>query len=178
MPRDRQPRRPPPPLGPASLERLAIRYVERFQTTRGKLVDYLRRKIRDRGWEGEAADADALADRMVELGYIDDRAFAEAKAAALGRRGLGARRVTGALRAARVREEDAEHVRPAVEADATAAALRFARRKRLGPFGAPPADRSARDKQLAAMMRAGHAFDLSRRLLAMTPDDPELDDLG
>jgi regulatory protein len=178
MPRDRAPKRPPPPLGPASLERLAIRYVERFQTTRGKLVDYLRRKVRERGWEGEPADPDALAQRMVTLGYVDDRAFAEARAAALGRRGLGARRVTGALRAARVGEEDAEHVRPAVEADATAAALRFARRKRLGPFGAPPVDRAARDKQLAAMLRAGHPFDLARRVLAMTSDAPELDDPG
>ncbi|KTW08260.1 RecX family transcriptional regulator, partial [Sphingomonas sanguinis] len=37
------------------LERLALRYVERFATTEGKLVDYLTRKLRERGWAGEGA---------------------------------------------------------------------------------------------------------------------------
>jgi regulatory protein len=95
-------RRPPSPLDVAAMERLALRYVERFATTRGKLADYLRRKIRERGWDGEPGDPVALAEKLAELGYIDDRAFAEARASALGRRGLGARRVAGALREARI----------------------------------------------------------------------------
>ena len=37
------------PLDAAALDRLALRYVERFATTRGKLADYLRRKMRERG---------------------------------------------------------------------------------------------------------------------------------
>ena len=45
----RQERRTLPPLDAAALERLALRYVERFATTRGKLTDYLRRKIREIG---------------------------------------------------------------------------------------------------------------------------------
>ena len=76
-------RRPIPPLDAASLERLALRYVERFATTRGKLVAYLARKIRERGWEGETADLAALADRFAERGYVNDRLFAEAKASSV-----------------------------------------------------------------------------------------------
>ena len=160
-----QDRRPVPPLDTAKLERLALRYVERFATTRGKLTDYLRRKIRERGWDGEPADPAALAERMAGLGYVDDRAFAEARASALGRRGLGARRVAGALREARIGEEDAEAVAPAIEARAVDAALTFARRRRIGPFGSPPVDRAAREKQLGAMLRAGHPLELSRRIV-------------
>lgn len=157
--------RPVPPLDTAKLERLALRYVERFATTRGKLTDYLRRKIRERGWDGEPADPAALAERMAGLGYVDDRAFAEARASALGRRGLGARRVAGALREARIGDEDAEAVAPGIEARAIDAALTFARRRRIGPFGVPAADRAAREKQLGAMLRAGHPLDLSRRIV-------------
>ncbi|WP_445192022.1 regulatory protein RecX [Sphingomonas sp. Tas61C01] len=160
-----QDRRPIPPLDTAKLERLALRYVERFATTRGKLTDYLRRKIRERGWDGEAADPAALAERMAGLGYVDDRAYAEARASALGRRGLGARRVAGALREARIGEEDAEAVAPGIQARAIDAALTFARRRRIGPFGAPVADRAGREKQLGAMLRAGHPLDLSRRIV-------------
>ena len=85
--------RPPPPLDARALEQLALRYVERFATTRGKLAHYLARKIRERGWDGPPADPQAIAERMAGYGYVDDRAYAEAKARALTRRGYGARRV-------------------------------------------------------------------------------------
>ena len=161
-----------PPLDAARLDRLALRYVERYATTRGKLRDYLTRKVRERGWEGaDPADPAALAERMAELGYIDDRGFAEARAAAMGRRGLGARRIAGAFHQAGIAAEDAEAVRPAIDARAESSALAFARRRRLGPFGNGDADRSVRDRALAAMLRAGHGFDLSRRIVALTPDE-------
>src|ERR1700761_4051351 len=88
-------RRPPPPLDISSLERLGLRYGDRFATTRARLAAYLVRKIRERGWEGDAADPAALAEKLAGLGYIDDRAFGEARASAMARRGLGKRRVAG-----------------------------------------------------------------------------------
>ena len=158
-----------PPLDPAALERLALRYVERFAITRGQLADYLVRKIRERGWDGAPADPAALAQRLADLGYVDDRAFAEAKAGALGRRGLGGRRVADALRQARVGEADAAHVAPAVAERAVDTALAYARRRRIGPFGADGAAPDLRRRQLAAMLRAGHGFELSRRIVAAEP---------
>lgn len=163
--------RPIPPLDAAALERLALRYVERFATTQGKLVDYLKRKIRERGWDGEPADTAALAAKMADLGYVDDRAWAEAMASALGRRGLGAGRVRQALSAARVGEADASAVAPAVANDAVESALRLAKRKRIGPFALAQADRSLRQKQLATMIRAGHGFALSRIIVDSAPGE-------
>ena len=53
-----------------------------------------------------------------------------------------------------------------------ASAIAFARRKRLGPFAlSPPADRRTQDRAFAAMLRAGHDLDRTRRVLTMTPDD-------
>ena len=174
-----QARPPPPPLDAAALERLALRYVERFATTRGKLADYLRRKVRERGWEGADADPAAVADRMAALGYIDDRGWAEARASSLGRRGLGAARVAGALRAAGVAEDDRAAVAPDVAARAVDAGLRFARRKRLGPWAAVVPDRAGREKALGAMLRAGHPIDLSRRILALPPgSEPDAETLA
>jgi regulatory protein len=176
------PRRPIPPLDTASLERLALRYVERFATTRGKLAAYLARKVRERGWDGPVADPAALAERMAALGYVDDRAFAEARASAMARRGLGARRVAQDFRAAGIGEDDAAELAPAIADRAMATALAFARRRRIGPYGDPagelPLDRAVRDKQLAAMMRAGHGFDLARRIVAMAPGEVPQDGLG
>ncbi len=163
--RARQPRKPPPPLDPATLDAIAVRYVERFQTTRARLVRLLRQKLRERGWveDGPAPDPDAVADRMVELGYISDAAFAEARARGLQRRGMGSGRVRASLSAYGVGEDDAASALAALEP--VRAALDFARRKRLGPFGLPAADQKARDRQFAAMARAGHTPRLARDIL-------------
>lgn len=166
-----------PPLDPRRLEELALRYVEKFATTRGKLAAYLVRKLRERGWDGATpADPQGIAERMAALGYIDDRAYAEAKAASLTRRGYGARRVSQALHAAHVDAADAE---PALEESARKAfdsALAYARRRRFGPFAADPADERTRERQLAGMIRAGHSFALARRIMAALPGEiPESD---
>lgn len=167
-------RRTPPPLDRESLDRLALRYVERFATSRAKLASYLTRKIRERGWDGAAADPAAVADRLASLGYIDDRAFAEQRARSMARRGLGGRRVAQALYAAGIEEQDAAAVAPDIAAAAVDSALALARRKRIGPFASTPADRAQRERQLAQMVRGGHGFSLSRRIVEMPPGaDPE-----
>lgn len=169
-----RPRAPIPPLDAAALDRLALRYVERFATTRARLAIYLAGKIRARGWSGAPADPAAVAERLAALGYIDDRAFGEARAAAMGRRGLGRRRVAGALHQAGIGGDDAAALAPAIAARALEAALVFARKRRIGPFAAEAPDRPLRQKQLAAMIRAGHDMTLARRIAAMAPgDDPE-----
>ena len=172
---NRVPRRPVPPLDRSGLEKLALRYVERFATTRGRLTDYLRRKIRERGWDGEPADPAGIAERFAALGYIDDRAYGEAKASAMARRGLGARRVAGALHHDGVTGEDAEAIAPGVEERALDAVLAFARRRRIGPFAEEVADRALREKQIGAMLRAGHSPTLARRIANMKPSDDPLD---
>src|ERR687894_726980 len=110
--RDSRTRRPRPPLDAGSLNELALAYVGRFATTRAKLRTYLHRKLRERGWDGSGeADLDGLAERFAALGYIDDAAFAFAKARALTGRGYGLRRVEQSLRSAGVAEGDGGEAR-------------------------------------------------------------------
>lgn len=169
-------RRSPPPLDAATLEALALRYVERFATTRGKLADYLARKVRERGWTGATADPAALAERMAQLGYINDGLFAEARARSLTRRGYGVRRVSQALRAAHVEESDAAPALEQSTEEAFASALALARRRRFGPYAKASADDRTRERQIAAMLRAGHSFALARRIVSAAPGDvPEAD---
>lgn len=174
--RDRQNR---PPLDAGALEQAALRYAGRYATTRAKLRAYLVRKVRERGWAGAAEPAyDRLIERMAALGYVDDRAFAAARAASLGRRGYGERRVGEALRAAGIGEEDGAEALQTARGDAWTAALRFAERRKLGPFAPAETDRAGRDRALAAMLRAGHPTDLARKLTAARPGEiPDADDL-
>lgn len=165
-------RQPPKPLDAAALERLALRYVERFATTRARLRQYLSRKLRERGWSGAGEPGlEALAERFAERGYVDDQAFAEAKAGAMGRRGLGAHRIGQALRGAGVGDDDREAVAPLVAGQRLESALLFARRRRIGPFAMAAADPELRRKQVAAMVRGGHDLGLARRIIAMAPGE-------
>ena len=172
----RQPRPPRvvKPLDPPRLEELALAYVARFATSTGKLDQYLKRKLRERGWEAQddsatQPDIAALIERFVDVGYVDDAGFARGRASGLHRRGYGDRRIDQTLRGAGIGEDE----RAAVlgdEAKGRHAALVFARKRGLGPFGAErpdpcPIDPKTRQKQFAAMLRAGHPLDSVRVLI-------------
>ena len=169
-----------PPLDEGRLNELALRYVGRFATTRAKLRSYLLRKLRERGWDGEREpDVAAIAEQFAERGYIDDSSYALAKSQSLTGRGYGTRRVLEKLRAAGIDEEDGIAAREHAQDQAIAAAVRFAQRRRIGPFAmSEPKDSRERDKAIAAMIRAGHSFEIARAVIALpTGQDFNLDQI-
>lgn len=177
-------RRVPAPLDEAGLEELALSYVARFATSAARLERYLARKLRERGWAGEGAqdraegggeggaapDLAAIVARHVALGHIDDAAFARGKAGGLLRRGYGPRRVAQALGEAGIAEAIRHDIAPG-DAARRRAALALARKRRFGPFGGALPDRAAREKQIAAMLRAGHMLTDARDLVGAPSED-------
>ncbi len=172
-----RPHSPSPPLDAEALERCALHYAGRYSTTRVKLAAYLARKLRDRGWAGEGEPGvDRLIAKMADLGYVNDRAFATARAASLGRRGYGERRIGAAIRAAGIDESDSGEARALARDNAWTSALRFAERKRIGPYSGEEGDRAKREKAIGAMLRAGHPLDLARRIVTAKPGEiPDAD---
>lgn len=108
-------------------------------------------------------------ERFAERRYVDDAAFAVAKGASLTRRGYGARRVSAALRAAGIAQDDAAPAEDTAREEAFNAALIFANRKKIGPFASIKPDPAGRRKALAAMLRAGHDFGISRQIVWAEP---------
>lgn len=159
-------------MNPVKLRDLALHYVGRYATSRKKLSDYLARKLRERGWESEKTpDINALITDFVRLGYIDDAAFAAARARTLSARGLGKRRVQEDLRAKGISEDDAQDAQEESDAQKWESAERFARRKRIGPYAAEPASEELKRKQFAAFLRAGHDFEIARRFVNASPGE-------
>ena len=151
---------------------MALAYVARYATSSAKLSRHLTRKIRERGWVEDEPEPDisTLVERYVELGYIDDEAFATSRCESLLRRGYGARRVGQALSQAGIGEDIRDSLQPQ-EARQRQAALIMAQKRRFGPFGGEPPDRAQREKQIAAMLRAGHGFEEARRLVDAPSED-------
>ena len=173
------PRKPRPPLDKERLSELALFYVGRYATTRAKLTSYLQRKVRERGWEGEHGPGiDILVGRFAETGLVDDASYALSKSRSLSERGYGRRRVQQALYAAGIDEDDAAPANEFADEQAVEAAVKFARRKRIGPFAAEKPDPKGREKALGAMVRAGHPFELARALVNCSPgSEVDLDEL-
>lgn len=170
-------KRPPKPLDPARMEEMALAYVARFATSAGKLAAYLARKLRERGWDGPAPpDVDGLIARFVRAGYVDDAGYARAKAQGLLRCGYGARRIDQALGHAGIAEDMRAEARGS-ERDRRQAALVMARKRRFGPWGedreadGPKIDPARRERQVAALLRAGHPLAYARRLV----DEPSIE---
>lgn len=184
----RERKRPKPPLDAASLRDLALSYAARFATTGARLEAYLARKIKERGLADDgdartaAIDVPALVARLVELGYVDDAAYARSRARGLLQRGYGGRRVEQVLWAAGVDEAIRQDNAPSEAASRRAAAL-MAQKRRLGPWSGevgakaasdPLAARKAYEKAVAAMLRAGHDYRHAKYILAArTADEVE-----
>lgn len=151
------------PLNPSLLEAMALRYVERYATSREKLARYLKRKLMERGWAGSGQPmVDALVEKMAALRYVDDRQFAESRTRSLARRGYGTRRIGQALAADGISSDLRDEVTG--DLDPLAAAVSLARRRRLGPFGDADPTPDGRRKAIGILMRAGHSLDVARRV--------------
>ena len=161
------------------MHELALFYVGKFATTRAKLGTYLNRKLRERGWEGDdSPDVEHLVERLAASGLIDDALYAQSKARSLTERGYGMARVRQMLRTAGIDENDGAEAQQIAAEGAAEAALKFARRRRIGPYAHKALDRPDREKALAAMVRAGHGFELARAVVNAEPgSELDLDDL-
>lgn len=179
-------RRQPRPLSPervrTKLERSALHYLERYSATTARLRSVLLRRLSR--WElaeplseTQAAElVDAQVAKLQEAGLVNDRAFAEGRALTLARRGKPRRAIAATLRAKGVGAADIDHALESLaeefaDIDRSAAAA-YARRRRLGPYRRPDVRADKRDKDIAAMARAGFAFGLAQTVIdAETPED-------
>lgn len=173
----------PPQPDRANLRDAALRHLARYASTEANLLRVLNRRI-DR-WARtapEGSDSILIAARqaarqvvhdLAAIGAVNDAAYAESRARSLTRAGRSRRAVAAHLAAKGV---DAETARDALPDDPEAeltAALRQARRKRIGPFAAAEADAPTRMKHLATLARAGFSQDIARRALGMPRPDAE-----
>lgn len=179
-------RKPPGPVSPAWLERVALHYLERYSASsemlRRTLARRLEKRARARGEDAEAfaGMVEATVARAVSAGLVDDARFAAARLATLRRRGTSSRMAAAKLAAKGVTRDvvagamraEGESVPEEVGSDADESAARaYAKRRRLGPHRLPEMRAIHRVRDLAALARAGFAYDLARRVL--DAEDPD-----
>lgn len=169
-----------------SLENGAFFYLERFASSRENLRRVLMRRVersvRHHGTDREegAQFIEEILVKLERLGLLDDAAYAEMRVRGLRRRGSSARAVRANLMrkgldgatidtALSEEEDEAETGDPELTA-----AITLARKRRIGPFRDEEARPANREKDLAALARAGFSYDMARTVIeAETPKDLE-----
>lgn len=163
----------PKPVTAEWLMRAAAHYVERYATSTENLRKVLKRKVYRRAQaagdepERHAALVEETLARFIELGLVDDRAYAEARLASFRRRGASRAVATAKLIEKGVPRDLVEATLAADETSETEAAEAYARRRRFGPHRGPGREHR-RDKEIAAMVRAGFPLRLA---VAAVDDD-------
>ncbi len=176
-PRSRRPRK----VSPKNLEAAALHYLERFASSAENLRRMLMRRIaksarvHDIDPEEAARWVDEIVERFARSGLLDDRRYAESLAHSLSRRGVAIRSIRARLMQKGVASDDIDCALASLSEEAgdadLAAALALIRRRRLGPHRDPESRSDFRDKDLAALARAGFSYDLARRVIEA--DDAE-----
>ena len=162
--------KPPRKVTPAYLQRAALAYLERYASSAENLRRVLKRKVDKRcRLRGEdPAEFQEMIDEVVakslRTGLIDDTRYAAARVSTLRRRGGSARAIGAKLAQKGIDRATIAEALDAEEGDEEAAAHAFARRRKLGPYRLR--DREVRrEKDLAALARAGFPFDIVRRVI-------------
>ncbi len=196
-------RRGPRKATPKYLRNSALYYLERYASSSGHLRRLLLAKVArsarahgadpelDPGIDAEAGAAavEALIAELLGAGLLDAARYAGERARILHRRGASMRAIRAGLRAKEIEADDIESALAALREEAAepelAAALAYARRRRLGPYRGPDAraglreqgqrDKDLREKDLAALGRKGFGYDLARRVIE-AGDLAELED--
>src|SRR5258708_2876392 len=165
-PRPQGPRK----VTPARLERWALAYLERFSASAESLKRVLMRRV-DRSAKAHGTDreadgrlVEALIERYLANGLLNDRRFAEGRVAALRRRGASGHSIRQRLAAKGVAREVIQDTLAQAPGDLAAAAA-LARRRRLGPYR-PAENRAAnQERDLAALARGGFGYDVARKVI-------------
>lgn len=164
------------------LRRSGFAYLQRYAASEAHFSGLMEQKLRR--WEtagyvalGESRAADLVAQLTAEfreLGLLDDAGFAASRVASARRKGTSRLKIALGLRAKGV---DGELARAAIEEDGTdetMAALRFCRRRRIGPWrrGERP-DRDGLNREIATLARQGFATQLARAVVLMSQEEAE-----
>lgn len=172
--------RPPPLLTSAYLHDQARRHLLRYWPSVSQMRRVLRRRvdrcIRFHGGDRDEGHAlvETVLTELIDSGRLDDARFTRGWLDTLHRRGSSRRLIRQRLRQKGVDPDLIDQLLAAHDATLQeegndpelARAVAYCRRRRLGPLRHPPSERAARrERDLAAMARAGFPFGLALRCI-------------
>jgi regulatory protein len=169
-------RKKPRRLESKHLKDIALDYLAKFASSSTKLKQVMKRRIdlSARAHDDDPAPLLSEMDRvlvdLIAKGILNDATFAVMMTKSLAKRGGSQRKIEASLAAKGVSRADTAQAMEKLREDEPdaemAAAVAFAKRRRLGAFRARTDDTpERRRKDLGAMARAGFRMDVAKKAL-------------
>lgn len=186
-PKSKKEPRPPRKITEQRLANIALHHMDRYASSAENLRQVLQRRVFKASLFHEDLDVDEtkgwideLIVRYVSSGVLNDLAYAETRARSLLSRGSSSRLIRMKLMEKGIADDIIDKALAALTFDAPDpelfAAVKLAKRRRLGPFCDPDKRAENRDKHLGAMARSGFSYDMAERVINAT-DAAALEDI-
>lgn len=153
------------------LYNITLYYLSRYDACAGKVRDMLKRRLQRISLEGQEIPSEAhqwieqVIMRMIELGYVNDKRYAENQFRRLSEAGKSARFITMKLMQAGVDPSVIEVVFQADEYDDLERAKALVSRKKIGYFRPQSERLEYFKKDLMMLGRAGFSYETARKVL-------------
>ncbi|MCB9965837.1 MAG: RecX family transcriptional regulator [Rhodospirillales bacterium] len=174
----------PKKISPSYLRNSGLYYLQRYVASSGQFRNAMKRKINrsclahpDQEREPCYLWLEEVISEFMTLGYLNDDAYLRGMLQSLRRgKGLSRRMIVIKLKEKGFSEEDILRGLQNLDEEAAApeghrtddtelsAALRFAERKKLGPYHPSP-PRKTPEQQLSSLARAGFSYDVCKKVL-------------
>lgn len=164
-------------ITPQRLRNIALYYLKRYETSTANLRQVLRKRVNDYAFYNKEFDKqeayawieDIVAD-FLRYGYVNDERFAEIKIRDYKQMGKSVRYIKAKLKEKGLSDDLVEQLLETQDYDELEAALKFARKKRIGRFRATDKQAEYKQKDMAALARAGFSYDVVCEVCQMHED--------
>jgi regulatory protein len=161
------------------LKNIALYYLKRFDSSVDNLRRVLKKKVYDYAYYESSFDKKETFDWIEELledfermGYLDDRRYAEFKIKDYLLSGKSERYIQTKMQQKGISQELISSILSNKDYDVEKMAIRHAEKKKIGPYrNDEEARKNNRQKDLAALVRAGFDYDVACRVIGMEFDD-------
>lgn len=162
-------------ITPQRLKNIALYYLKRFESSTENLRSVLQKRINAYARENpdfNKAEAyqwtEDLLNDFERLHYLDDSRYAEIKIRSYLNAGKPARYIQNKLKEKGVDEQIVSAILSEQEYDPRKMALKFAQKKKIGPFRAEDQRCAYRQKDMGTLIRAGFDYDIVMDILSTT----------
>lgn len=173
-------------ITPTYLHNAGLYYLQRFAASTTQFRKIMARKIDNSCRvhpEQDRAACLSMLDNLIETfsrsGLLNDEVYATGTIRTLRQRGLSAQAIMAKMNSKGIVGSMTRRILNEIDANTRGnpqlvAALKHARRRRIGPFAAEksePVDNQNRQRELASLARGGFDFEIARQALDMDRDE-------
>ncbi len=176
----------PKKITPTYLHNSGLYYLERFSASKEHFKTVMLRKVKhsclyhkDQDYQTCANMVVELADKFEKCGLLNDEIYTNACVSSLRRKGLSQTAIIAKMRLKGIDKEraitaleqlDKENYDSKEDAE-KAAAIKLARKKKIGPFFQKEGEEQDIKKSLGILARAGFSYNIASHILNMDIDD-------